>query len=373
VEQGSGFVPGGGTSKYPLNALGVIRDWRGDSVVRVAEECQYRDYWRLVLTRPGQHGDDRLYLDPKTGYPVKLDRRESHFLWGQVHVEYLYTLWGNYDGVYFPRAIYRMVDGEVKITRTIGKAEVVAREAAPGLTLPDLPAPAADQVSVYLQATPPDTFNVAPDTYLLVNPGYTEAVALVNDTVFVFDATQGEARARQDEAWANELFQGEYPVVVIVTDLAWPHIGGVRYWVARGATIVSHRISEDFLRRVVERRWTLAPDLLEERREEVAFNFIGIDQAHSLGGGGVQLAPIDGIGSEGALIAYLPRQRFLWAGDFIQRTDQPTAYTTEVWQAAERAGFEPLQTAAQHLQPTPWATIEALQQPDGGAAEDAQR
>ena len=93
--------------------------------------------------------------------------------------------------------------------------------------------------------------------------GYTEAVALVGDTAFVLDATPAEARARQDEEWIAKLFHGDHPVVVVVTDLAWPHIAGVRYWVARGATIVSHRASEDSLRRVVERRWTREPDLLE--------------------------------------------------------------------------------------------------------------
>lgn len=344
-----------------LNAWAVLQAWRDDPAVRVAEQCRYRDYWRTVLARPGPHGDERLYLDEKTGFPVKLDYQEPHYLWGQVHVEYLYALWGDFEGAFFPRASFRLVDGETEISRTVGNVAFIAPDEAPRLEIPDVPAPPAHQKPLFLQPTPPDTVRVAEDAFLLVNRGYTEAVALVNDTVFVFDATQAEARARHDEAWIEKLFPGEHPVVVVVTDLAWPHIAGVRYWVAQGATVVSHRMSEAFLRQVVERRWTLEPDLLEQRRDRVTFDFVGVDEGKAMAGGDLYLAPIDGIGSEGALMAYLPQQRFLWASDFIQRADQPTAYTTEVWQAARRAGFDPLQTAAQHLPLTAWMTIEALQ------------
>ena len=50
---------------------------------------------------------------------------------------------------------------------------------------------------------------------------------------------------------------------LVVTDLAWPHISGVRYWVALGTPVVSHRASREFLQKVVDHKWTLEPDLLE--------------------------------------------------------------------------------------------------------------
>ena len=51
-------------------------------------------------------------------------------------------------------------------------------------------------------------------------------------------------------AWVGRLFPGHHPIVVVVTDLAWPHVAGVRYWVAMGATIVSHAGSKEFLSQV---------------------------------------------------------------------------------------------------------------------------
>ena len=357
-------VPAGVGTPHQLNALGVLKDWETDPEVRVAERCTYRDYWRTVLARPGKETDERLYFDPKTGFPVKLDTQERHYLWGQVHVEYQYSLWGKVGEMHVPRASFRVVDGATEITQTIGSMELISHDEAPALRVPDPLPPVPDQLPMFLQAIPPDTVGVGPDTYLLVNRGYTEAVALIDDAVYVFEATQNEERARLDHEWVQKLFPGDHPIVVVVTDLAWPHIAGVRYWVAQSATIVSHRNSEDFLRQVVERRWTMDPDLLEERRDKVTFRFKGIDALHELADGRVQLFPIDGIGSEGAIVAYLPEADFLWASDFIQRADEPTAYATEVWQAVQRVGVAPKQTAAQHLPLTPWETIESLQAED---------
>jgi len=55
-------------------------------------------------------------------------------------------------------------------------------------------------------------------------------------------------------------------VAVVVTDLAWPHIAGVRFWVASGATIISHRTSRTIARAGGEPALDLAPDKLERSR-----------------------------------------------------------------------------------------------------------
>ena len=84
----------------------------------------------------------------------------------------------------------------------------------------------------------------------------------------------------------------------MVTDLAWPHVAGLRYWVANGATIVAHRAAREFLQSVVYRQWTLTPDLLAQKRKTARLKFVGFDAAYQLAGGATSLHPIDGIGSE---------------------------------------------------------------------------
>jgi len=77
-----------------------------------------------------------------------------------------------------------------------------------------------------------------------------------------------------------------------------------------------------------------------------------------LAGGAVKLYAIDGAGSEGALVAFIPGDKYLWASDFVQTVARPSQYATEVWSAAKRVGILPERFAAEHLPLTPWSKIE---------------
>jgi hypothetical protein len=319
-----------------------------------------RDYPRIVLQRTGPYGLERLALDPKTALPVLLEREEPHYLWGQTVVDYVYTNWRIEGPFAYPGTSFRMVDGVAEVSRTVDEAELAVADSTPALTLPDSEIVMPPSVPAFLEPTPPDTVRVSPGTGLLVNRGYTEGVVRAGDTVYVLDATQGEARARADSALIERLFPGPHPIVLVVTDLAWPHVAGVRYWVARGATVVSHRASRAFLERVLARRWTRAPDLFERRRSRARLVFRPVADSLRLAGGRIRLFAVDGIASEGALVAYVEADRFLWASDYIQSIQQPSTYLIEVWRAVRRAGLSPSRTAAQHLPLTPWSTIDSL-------------
>jgi hypothetical protein len=344
-----------------LNPWAVVCDWIQAGDAQVSGREMYRDYERVVLTRKTAVGVQRLFMDPKTGFPVKLDLEEKHYLWGQRHVEYVYTTWILSGGVMTPGSSIRLADGAVEISQTVSAVEVVPSGKAPSLSMPEGPSLPLDALPRFLQPLEPKVVQVGPATYLLSNPGYTEAVTQIGDEVFLFDATQGEERSRKDAEAIAKLFPKHKRLTVVVTDLAWPHVAGVRYWVANGARIVAHKAAREFLQSVVDRRWTLAPDLLEARRKSLKMDFVGVDTATSLADDAIRLAPIDGIGSEVTLMAYLKAERFLWASDYIQTVAGPSSYASEVWHAAQREGFHPERTAAEHLPLTAWSQIEDLQ------------
>jgi hypothetical protein len=350
----------------PLNAWAVIADWIAAHDARVAETCALRDYPRLVLTRAaaGPHGGERLYIDQRSGYPIALERREGNYLWGQTTIQYLYGTWTRVGDAHFPGTATRMVDGENEITRTFGSYRIVARDSAPSLALPALTAPMSATIAGFLAPTNPDTVRVSPTTVILRNRGYAEVVTLARDTVFVFDATQGEIRAREDSVWIGKLFPGTHPIAVVVTDLAYPHIAGVRYWVANGATIISHRAARGFLERVVARRWSDSLDLLEQRRAKgnaaPRLKFRAVDDSLQLAGGAITLFAFDGPSSEVALGAYVRGDNFLWASDFVQSAARPTQYLDEVAAAVRRMGFTPAKLAAEHLPLIDWSRVAPL-------------
>ncbi|MFN8574748.1 MAG: hypothetical protein U0132_22025 [Gemmatimonadaceae bacterium] len=341
-----------------LNPVAVLSDWSASSIT-VTGRCMYRDYQRLVLERTGSYGTERLFIDEKTHIPVKLEREEPHYLWGQVRVEFVWTNWNLAEGAEFPTTVFRLVDGDIILSRTYADVRWAPKDSAPSLAMKD-PEHRMSLVSpIFLQPLPVDTIRVSDRTYLLRNRGYAQAVVYARDTVFVLDATQGDARARQDSAWIARLYPNHKGIVLVVTDLAHPHIAGLRYWVSRGATVISHEASRGFVQQVVARRWTRTPDALEKHRQPL--KFVGIRDSLVLGGGALTLYPIDGIGSEGALMAFSHADRFLWASDYIQQLGTPTQYAIEVLRASERAGIVPGRVAAQHLPLTEWSKVVADQ------------
>jgi hypothetical protein len=344
----------------PLDVWAMLDDWLAAPDVRVEGRCTYRDYPRVVLSRRGLLGPERLFLDPKSGYPTKLDRVEPHYLWGQLHVEFVYSTWDRVGDAHLPGGAFRLENGATVIARTFGDRRLVSRDSAPPLVLPTRSTPMSMAPPEFLTPSRPDTVRVSATTVLLRNRGYTETVSLVRDTVFVFDATQGDERVRQDALWISALFPGHHPIVVVVTDLAWPHVAGVRAWVARGATIVSHRAARGFIAEVVHRRWTLAPDLLEQRRTRTTLHFRAVNDSLALAGGDILLFPIDGAASEVALAAFVRPDRFLWASDYIQDLSAPTQYVDDVVAAVQRARLSPAQVAAEHAPLTSWDKVAPL-------------
>jgi hypothetical protein len=341
----------------------LVHAWSGSSDVRVAGRCMYRDYSRVVLTRTGPYGSEQLFVDPKTGFVVKLDRVEPQYLWGRVHVEYVYNSWllygaGGFGGgdMLMPASATRIVDGVDEITRSIDDVVGVPRDSAPSLVMPATGTASTIETPGFLRPSPVDTLRLGAQTFVLANPGYNEIVSLVRDTVYVLDATQSEIRARTDSAWIGRLFPGRHPVVVVVTDVAWPHVSGVRFWVASGATIISRDMSRSFLEQVVARRWRRNPDKLEAQRR--ALRFIPVHD--SLARSGIGLYAIDGIASEGALMVYLPNDGVLWASDYVQTLDAPALYTTEVYAAACRFGLAPARVVAEHHAAADWATLTSV-------------
>jgi hypothetical protein len=129
VEQHFEPLPGMLMQERNLNPSAVVCDWAAAGNAQLVGRELYRDYLRMVLKRNTPAGQERLFLDSKTGFPVKIDFQEKHYLWGQRHIEYVWTNWTLSGGVMVPGSSSRLADGRVEISQTIGGVEIVARDA----------------------------------------------------------------------------------------------------------------------------------------------------------------------------------------------------------------------------------------------------
>ncbi|MFN8670270.1 MAG: hypothetical protein U0164_24035 [Gemmatimonadaceae bacterium] len=340
-----------------LNPWAVVLDWsrRGDSV-RVAGWCISRGAKRVVLASNGEE----LHL-AADGTPAMLVRREDELLWGDVRVEYLWnTWWAVKGGGAYPLAAFRLVEGTTQLTRAVpfAGAELIDSSAAPRLAAPVVAAAMDTRPGAGMPAWTVDTVRVGDNAFLLKRPDYTEMVALRRDTVFLLDATGDVARARQDSSWIARLFPGRHPMVVVVTDLAWPHVGSAAYWARAGAVLVSHESSRDFLARVVQRGASgAAGDNGATTKRPSVFRFRPVTDSLRLAGGELVAYALQGLSTEGAIGVWLANARTFWAGDYVQQTDQPSVYARDVVRTIVARGLQPERICAQHVPMVPWTTI----------------
>jgi hypothetical protein len=344
----------------------VLTEWARDSSVRLAGERRYRDYDRVVLTRPDRFGTDTLYLDKRTALPIRLARMEAHYFLGTIHAAYVYTSWYNVSAnAVYPISVTRSVGGQLDESRYIeiyeGGARVVARDSAPQIVVPDpaLTLPLEPQHR-FITADVPDTVNASAGTYLLVSRSFTSVVSLQRDTIFVFDTPADQLRAAQDRAWTQRLFPGPHPIVLVAMNPVWPHIAGLRYWVAHGAAVVGSRPIVPYLRSVVAQRWTAMPDALEQQRSSVRPAFRAVDDSADFAGGRVKLYAMEGLDGETVLLASIVPSRFVWGSDHIQDITHPNIYVKELWQTVVRHAIAPAHTSGPHFRLIPWPVIDSL-------------
>jgi hypothetical protein len=326
----------------------VVAEWRMDTAaVHVTGRLVYRDYRRIVLTRPGRFGTDTLLLDERTAIPVALKRAEAHYFLGPIHVVYDYETWSDVGRrAVYPASITRLVDGELDESRYYdpygGGGVLVPVDSGPSLVVPDPSVTLPIDPQHRFAADPLDTVPVGGHTYLLVNRAFTSVVSLQRDTVFLFDSPGGQDRAKLEEERVHQLFPGHHATVFVAMNPVWPHIAGLPYWVRTGATIVTSQPVVGYLRSVLARRWAEHPTI-----RAVADSVL-------LANGQVRLYPMDGIGGETVLLAYIVPARFVWATDHIQDTASDNIYVREVRQTVAHHGLAPVATSGPHFRVIPW-------------------
>jgi len=94
-----------------MNAWTVVLDWANGPLVKQAKNEIYREYDRLVFERPALTGKERLFIDAKTFFPVKLDYEEFSSVWGQRHIEILYNIRQTTENTSVSTASFRLEDG----------------------------------------------------------------------------------------------------------------------------------------------------------------------------------------------------------------------------------------------------------------------
>jgi glyoxylase-like metal-dependent hydrolase (beta-lactamase superfamily II) len=153
---------------------------------------------------------------------------------------------------------------------------------------------------------------------------YDSIIVEFKDYVMMLEAGQSEARGLAYVAETKKLFPNKPIRYVMNTHPHSDHTGGLPVLVAEGATIITQKNNEVFLERALNTPRTLLNDTLAKNPKKAKIEAVAEKKVYSDGTRTVEfyhVAPVPH--SNGLMIAYIPKEKILFQGDFTVTPGQP--------------------------------------------------
>ena len=233
----------------------------------------------------------------------------SNSVVGDVPVEITYSEYADYGGVKFPNHIVEKQDGFETLDVTIRD---VKPNAAVSLEVPA----AVPQAPAPPESPRVDIEKVGPGLWSL-NAANTRSLAVeFKDHIVMLEGPTSEARSLAVNEVVRKTVPGKPIRYVVNTHPHYDHAGGLRTYVAEGATVVTHEVSKAFYEQAWARPRTIEPDLLAKSPKPATFETVTDKKVLTDGSRTIELHYLQNSGHNTAtLIAYLPAEKILLYGD----------------------------------------------------------
>jgi glyoxylase-like metal-dependent hydrolase (beta-lactamase superfamily II) len=264
------------------------------------------------------------YVDDKN----MVDRVETWLgenIMGDMHILVTYAGWKDFGDVMAPSKIVQTRGGwpffEVDVTGAKGNPPDVATLAPPpagrGGAGGGPPAPAPLTVT---------SEKLGDGLYrLTTGPGsYDSVIVEFKDYVMMLEAGQSVARGEAYITETKKLFPNKPIRYVVNTHPHSDHTGGLPALVADGAIIVTQKNNEAFLEKALNTPRTLLNDPLAQNPKKAKFETVEEKRVYSDGTRIVELYHVfPAPHSNGLIIAYMPKEKVLFQGDFSINPGEP--------------------------------------------------
>lgn len=281
--------------------------------------------WSPTVKAPsGKNYTVNGYVDEQN----RVDRVETWLgenIMGDMHILATYSGWKDFGGVMAP----------AKIQQTRGgwpffEVDVTAAKANPSDVATLVPAPAGrGGAGAPPRAPAPLTVTsekLGDGLYrLTTGPGsYDSVIVEFKDHIMMLEAGQSIARGEAYIAETKKLIPNKPIRYVFNTHPHSDHTGGLPALVAEGAIVITQKNNETFLERALNTPRTLLDDVLAKNPRKAKIETVVEKKVYSDGTRTVEMyhaypAPH----SNGLLIAYIPKEKVLFQGDFSVNPGEP--------------------------------------------------
>jgi len=319
-------------------------------------------------------GSVRVYLNAYTHLPTAVDysgpaaRSDYWAFLGDVTQRTYYSLWWMAKGgIHLPMQWNVESNGLPDRMLVISKLQIDEPLPEDDLNIPqeirakfnlNASAQNADTIPLGLAAQPAK--ELAPGIVFI--PGrWNVTLVQQDDGVVILEAPISSGYSAKVIAEAHRRFPGQPIKAVITTSDSWPHIAGIREYVAQGIPIYALDLNRPILERVAAMPYTSRPDAQQRSPRKPAFHLVHEEAKVGTGKNRMEIYPIHGETSERQMMVYFPEYHLLYGSDPFQQNDDGSFFypqtVTELMDAVAREHLDVREFFMMHIGPTPWVDL----------------
>jgi glyoxylase-like metal-dependent hydrolase (beta-lactamase superfamily II) len=314
-----------------LNALS-----RSSSLLRLMDQMIYgRPHYVVSYDDNGQLVI--IAIDAQSRLLTKVEFLEDDPLYGDTHNELFFADWRRVGALMLPFQLTYRINGQVVMTEQIDSIENDVDLGSVDFSVPEdfiqiglSDGRRGEQSSHWLWrrialASPLDEEQTRVELTQLetgvyhITGGTHHSLAIeMQDHLVVVEAPLYEERSQAVLAELRRKFPGKPVRFVVNTHFHNDHSGGLRAYVAAGATVVTGKVNEAFFQHVFRAPHTRVPDSLQRHPKPAVIETVASEKKVLTDGERrVEIYPVENSHAEGMLVVYLPAEKLLFVTDLF--------------------------------------------------------
>jgi glyoxylase-like metal-dependent hydrolase (beta-lactamase superfamily II) len=311
----------------------------------------------------------RVFLNAETHLPTAVEWVSVYpygifwSIWGDVTTRIYYSLWWLQNGIHYPLQIDVFRNGLPDRSATIRKIEFNPPVAPDIFAIsPVVRSAFAARARITADERPLGSASrpaQEPAPGIVIIPGsWNTTIVRQQDGLVVLEAPISSGYSSKLIAEAERRFPGVPIKAVITTSDAWPHIGGVREYVARGIPVYAVARTVPLLQRFLNAPRAILPDALAKAPRKPLLRPVNNKVTIGSGPNRMEIYPLRGETSERQMMVYFPELKLLYGSDIFQKTPDGKYFyaqtVSEVAAAVEREHLAVERFFMMHMGITPW-------------------
>lgn len=312
----------------------------------------------------------RVFLNADTHLPTAVEWVTAYpyqmfwSVWGDVISRAYYSLWWLQDGFHYPLQEDIFRNGLPDLTKTITKLDFNPTLAPDqfAISAENRTAFAARANKTVDDRTPnfSGAVELAPGI-LFIRGSWNTTLVKQDDGIVILEAPISSGYSAKVLDYVHSKYPGIPIKAVVTTSDAWPHVAGVREYIAQNVPVYVLDRNLPLIQRLLQAPRTKYPDSLAHTTPRPQLRPVTAKTTIGTGANRLELYPLHGETTERQIMVYFPDHKLLYGSDCFQKMQDgkffypQTMY--ELKNAVDREHLSVERYFMMHIPPSPWSEV----------------